>query len=467
MSTVETGSGPVRGRSSAAGLAFLGVPYAVPGRWARPRPPAPWRGVRDAVTAGPAAPQPRRPIGVFTHGEPPGTDELGCLTLNVFTPSLDGARPVLVWVHGGGFTIGHASASLYDGAWLAERADLVVVTVNYRLGSLGWLAHPALAGAAGDAAANWGMLDQIAALDWVQANISAFGGDPRRATVAGQSAGALIAMDLLVSPQARGRFRRAIVQSPPMADVAQAAEVGARWAEAMFAAAGGVERLRTLPAEQVVHLHEELLDDPAFRGTRGGASPMLDPATIPVSPAQAPGASPEVEILAGHNADEGTFFFRSPWRPSPPVERIPGIVAHLAHAEAPETVLAEHRDRAAAHGGPTDELSLLVAIATEAMVAAPLAGWARERAAAGARVYRYRVDHPGAGPDLGATHTVEVPLLFGTYADGGPGERLGGQAPRAAELSLRIAGAWGRFVHDGDPGWAPLAGAPDALGVFA
>ena len=467
MSTVETGSGRVRGRTTDEGLAFLGIPYADVSRWAPPRPVTPWDGVRDAVAAGPAAPQPRRPVGVFTHGEPPATDESGALNLNVFTPSRDGARPVLVWVHGGGFTIGHGSASIYDGAWLAERADTVVVTVNYRLGSLGWLAHPSLAAHAGAPTANWGLLDQLAALDWVQANIAGFGGDPGRVTLAGQSAGALTAMDLLVAPRAAGRFRRAIVQSPPMADVALAPEVGVRWAEAMFAVAGGAEALRALPAGQVVRLHEELLDDPGFRGTRGGASPMLDPGTIPVSPAASPAASPEVEVLAGHNADEGTFFFRSPWRPSPPPERIRGIVGHLAHTDAPDALLGEYRDRAAAQGAPADDLSLLVAIATEAMIAAPLASWSSARADAGGRVHRYRVDHPGAGPGLGATHTVEVPLLFGTYADGGPGERLGGQAAGAAERSLLVADAWARFIHDGDPGWASLAEAPDALGLFA
>ena len=150
--------------------------------------------------------------------------------LNVFTPALDGARPVLVWLHGGGFAIGHGGASLYHGAALASAADAVVVTLNYRLGSLGWLAHPDLAGSAGGPAGNWGLLDQIAALEWVRENVGGFGGDPARVTVAGQSAGALCATDLLVSPRADGLFTRAILQSPPLGDLAQPMDVAVRWA---------------------------------------------------------------------------------------------------------------------------------------------------------------------------------------------------------------------------------------------
>ena len=163
-------------------------------------------------------------------------------------------------------------------------------------------------------------------------------------------------------------------------------------------------------------------------------------------------------MLAGHTAQEGTFFFRAPWRPSPPPELVPGVVAHLVDTEEPDAVLVRYRERAAAAGAPHDPLSLLVEIATDAMVAEPLARWASARAeAVGDRsaVYRYRVDHPGAGPDLGATHTVEVPLLFGTWRDGGPGERLAGQARGAGEVAGEMIAAWSRFMHGGGPGWAP------------
>jgi para-nitrobenzyl esterase len=451
VTTVEIAAGRVRGRQAGEAIAFEGIPYATAPRFAAPGSADGWAGVRDAVAPGPAAPQPRRPAAEFTHGELSGTDE-ECLTLNVFAPALEGRRPVLVWVHGGGFAIGHAGASLYAGERLASAADAVVVTVNYRLGSLGWLGHPDLAAAAHAPAANWGLLDQVAALEWVRENIAAFGGDPGQVTLAGQSAGALSAMDLLVAPAAAGLFARAIVASPPLGDVAQPPEVAIRWAQALSAAAGGTGafdavRLRGVEADEIVALHERLLEQPAWRGSRGGALPTLDPGSLPVSPVDDPGASPDVDVLIGHAADEGTFFFDSPWRPPPPAERVPDIVGHLCPDEDAREVLDRY------HGD-------LAAIATDAMIAGPLARWASARAGAvGARstVHRYRVDHPGAGPRLRATHTVEVPLVFGTWEDGGPGERLGGQAPGAAAVSAELVSAWARFVHGRGPGWKPVA----------
>ncbi len=451
MLAVEIAAGRLRGRRAGEAIAFEGIPYATAPRYTAPGAMPGWTGVRDATAPGPAAPQPRRPAAVFTHGELPGTDEQ-CLSLNVFAPALDGRRPVFVWLHGGGFAIGHAGASLYSGERLATAVDAVVVTVNYRLGSLGWLGHPDLAAGPGAPAANWGLLDQIAALEWVRDNIAAFSGDPGRVTLAGQSAGALSAMDLLVAPAAAGLLHRAVLASPPLGDVAQPPAVAIRWAQALSAAAGGTGpfdagRLRELDAEQIVALHEALLEQPTFRGTRGGALPTVDPGSLPASPLEAPGASPEVDVLVGHTADEGTFFFDAPWRPAPPPERVPDIVAHLCPDEDVRDVLDRY------HGD-------LVAIATDAIVAEPLARWASARAGAvgdGSTVHRYRVDHPGAGPQLRATHTAEVPLIFGTWQDGGPGERLGGQAAGAAAVSADLVSAWGRFVHGEDPGWPAVA----------
>jgi para-nitrobenzyl esterase len=471
---VQTSSGRLEGRETERGFAFLGVPFAAAPRWAPPTAPPGWAGVRDATSPGPAAPQPERAVATFTHGELPPTAE-ECLNLNVFTPSLTGSRPVLVWIHGGGFAIGRGSASLYDGALLAQSAELVVVTINYRLGSLGWLGHPDLAREAGGAIANWGLLDQIAALRWVRENIVGFGGDPTRVTLAGQSAGALCTADLLVAPGARGLFQRALLATPPFGDVAQPADVAQRWAQALAGAVGisagfDAAQMRAVQPQRLVLTHEALLDDPAWRGSRGGAMPTLDPATLPNSPLDDQGASPDVDVLVGHTAQEGTFFFRSPWRPPPPAERIPGIVGHLFHTDRPQDVLAEYAARAAARAAPTDDLSLLVELATDAMVAQPLAGWAAARAQGvdgRSRVYRYRVDHPGAGPELGATHTVETPLFFGTWGDGGPGQRLAGQAPGSGAVAEQLRTDWACFIHDGDPGWAPLTDQqPENIKVF-
>jgi para-nitrobenzyl esterase len=223
-----------------------------------------------------------------------------------------------------------------------------------------------------------------------------------------------------------------------------------------------------LNAERVVALHEELLELPEFRGTRGGALPTIEPFSLPASPVEIPGASPDVDVLIGHTAQEGSFFFRAPWRPSPAPDRIPAVVAHLCHTDEPESVLERYRERALAAGDPADPVSLLVDIATDAMFAEPLARWASARADAvgdQSSVYRYRIDHPGAGGGLGATHTVEVPLLFGTWRDGGPGERLGGQAPRAADVAHELVSAWASFLRHGSPGWTAEQQDP-VLGVF-
>ena len=467
---VDVDAGRLRGRSRGPGVEFLGVPYATAPRFAPPGSVAPWVGERDATAIGAASPQPRRAVAEFTHGATPPTAE-ECLSLNVFTPGLRGARPVFVWIHGGGFAIGNGSASLYDGARLAQAADLVVVTINYRLGDLGWLWHPELAASPDAPAGNWGLLDQLEALRWVQRNIAAFGGDPAKVTLAGQSAGALSALDLLVCPGADGLFRRLVLQSPPFGDVAQQPEVAIRWAQALSTACGGgaggfdAGTLRAAPAARIVDAHERLLEDPAWRGTRGGALPTLDPAVLPDSPRDRPGARAAIDVLIGHTADEGTFFFGSPWRPPPLPEQIAGIVGHLAHTDAPGALLEQYRARAAEAGRRDDDHSLLIEIATEAMIAGPAAGWARARAGAIAaaapgagRVFRYVFAHPGAGPALRATHTAEVPLLFGTWRDGSAGERLGGQLPGAETVAAEVVRAWTGFIHDGDPGW-PAVGA--------
>ena len=461
---VETPAGALRGRSATAGESFAGIPYAQARRFAAPEPVPAWSDVRDAAVAGPVAPQPRRPLGEFSHGPlPPGSES--CLNLNVWTPPAEaaGLRPVLVWIHGGGFVLGAGSAGIHDGARLAAAAGIVVVTLNYRLGSLGWLYHPDLADAPGAPAGNWGLLDQIAALEWVRDSIEAFGGDPSRVTVAGQSAGALCALDLLVVQRANGLFQRAILQSPPFGDVAGDPAFARGWAEALGHAAGLVEdfdvdALRRLAPADIVALHEALLTDPGFRGTRGGALPTLDPGSLPVSPALNPGASIGVDVLIGSTADEATFFFRAAGRrPEPDDATLTAIVSHFPDVDDAGALIDTYR-----HGlGRVDANELLVRIATDAMIASPSARWASARAAAGGRVHRYRVDHAG-DPDLGATHTVDVPLVFGTYDDGGAGTRLAGAGGASAAVSSAMMESWGRFVHEGEPGWPALEAGCDA-----
>jgi para-nitrobenzyl esterase len=442
---------------------FRGIPFARAARFGAPEV-VPLDAVPEPGIGafGPVAPQPARPIGTFTHGELPGADEAACLTLNVWRPggtAAGAALPVLVWIHGGGFTVGWGSASLYDGARLAAAAGAVVITINYRLGSLGWLHHPELGGG------NWGLLDQQAALRWVAEHVGAFGGDPARVTLAGQSAGALGAIDHLHVIGSDGLFQRLLLLSPPVFDAAHAPDLPVRWAAALAERAGGWAALRALPAAGVVALHEAALADGPFAGTRGGALPTIDPATLPGPAADAARARTEVPVLLGTTADEGAFFFRAAGRrPQPDEERLVAMVAHMPGVADAPAVIAAYRERL---GARTDANTLLVRIGGDHMVIRPTDAWARERLAAGGAIHRLRIDHAAPDGDLGALHSIDAPLLFGTYDDGGPGTRMAGNTPRAEDVSKSFMNAAAAFVNGDSPGWAPLErDGSGALAVF-
>ncbi|SFW58705.1 carboxylesterase family protein [Amycolatopsis australiensis] len=201
---VETGSGRIRGAHGA----FKGIPYATAKRFEPPKPPQPWTGVRDALEPGPAAPQPPSRLE-HALGPMPLPQSEDCLSLNVFTPSTAGSRPVLVWIHGGGFSSGSGGQVWYTGTRLAREADVVVVTLNYRLGVLGFAALDGVP-------PNLGIADQLAALEWVRDNIAAFGGDPGEVMLSGQSAGAQSTLALWSSPRANGLVKRIALQSAPL-----------------------------------------------------------------------------------------------------------------------------------------------------------------------------------------------------------------------------------------------------------
>ena len=240
---VTTTGGQLEGVGSNGMDVFRGIPFAAPPvgnlRWRAPQPSAPWNAVRSAAAFGAACMQ-KTGLSLEGGGDPGPLSE-DCLYLNVWTPSaknksLNGAKlPVMVWLHGGALIFGAGSLKLYDGAALAEQGA-VVVTVNYRLGPLGYFVHPALERAAPGGPANFGLLDQMAALRWVQRNIDAFGGDPQQVTLFGQSAGAQSVLALMSSPMARGLFQRAVAQSPygiPSHSRAQARETGVRVTQAL------------------------------------------------------------------------------------------------------------------------------------------------------------------------------------------------------------------------------------------
>jgi para-nitrobenzyl esterase len=318
--TVITDDGAVRGVAGPGGYAFLGLPYAAPPtgnlRWRPPAPPAEWRGVRDATQFAPSCPQPLR----ANPSLPPGPMSEDCLYLNVYTPTLpgggqghrlrhgsgedgDGGLPVLVWIHGGGLT--KDAGRNYDPSKLASDG-IVAVTINYRLGALGFLAHPALASQPAGPAGNYGLMDQQAALHWVQDNIEAFGGDPGNVTIAGESAGGLSVLAQLVSPGARGLFHKAIIESgsfalnqQPLATAEAAGEALANAAGCPGQTAQTAQCLRNLPAQTLVNS----IPGDLIPGVVDGK--VL---TEPIGTALAAGRFARVPVLNGTNTDEERLF---------------------------------------------------------------------------------------------------------------------------------------------------------------
>ncbi|RIK98234.1 MAG: carboxylesterase [Proteobacteria bacterium] len=459
----ETRSGHVEGAREGPLLVFRGVPFAAPPvgalRWEPPQREATWAGVRDARSAGPAAPQ-RGSIVMRMVGIESIAQDEDCLTLQIWTPALSGRRPVLVWLHGGAFTSGSGSLPLFDGSVLARRGDAVVVTVNYRLGALGFLAqaHALEAGAIG---ANFGLLDQIAALAWVREHAERVGGDPDNVTVFGESAGAMSIGALLGAPAARGLFRRAILQSGAAHNVSPLAS-GLRIAELFRDAAGApADALRALAVDAVLEAQQRVVDQ-SWRHVDGLAfQPIADGAVLPRAPlgAVAAGEAHGVELLAGTNLDEWRLFAVPDAKLRSMDEA--GLVRRLVRVPPgpsadPEALareaIAVYRD-ARAGALPVDPPSLWLAMQADRVFRVP-AIRLLERQARHARVFAYLFDwaSPALGGLLGSCHGLELPFVFGTL-DHARAADLVGRGEAAQRLARDMQDAWLAFARSGDPGW--------------
>jgi para-nitrobenzyl esterase len=310
-------SGQLKGVEKEGIVSFKGVPYAAAPvgdlRWRAPRPAAKWQGVRDASAYGPICmqkmPNPDNGIGQYPASE-------DCLSLNIFTQTMtermgrNAKRPVMLWIHGGGFVNGSGSAELYDGSQLAKRG-VVVVTINYRLGRFGSFAHPLLTKeAAGQPTANYGMMDMIASLEWTKRNIAAFGGDPNNVTIFGESAGGMAVQKLMTSPAARGLFHKAAVQSgagrenvvyldkPSPRGLPSAESEGAAFAKSLGVSPTSTADLRAIPADKILGA-----GDPS---TFSGGGPIIDGKLIPMTVVEAftQGKEAKVPYLVGYNSAE-------------------------------------------------------------------------------------------------------------------------------------------------------------------
>lgn len=464
MDVLEVATGRIRGRRHGGIWSYRGIPYARspagPLRWRPPEAVVPWTGVRDATAFGPIAPQ-RPPIpGVGVPGDPLDQSE-DCLSLSVWTPAPDGARrPVMVWIHGGGFTSGTGAGVLYRGADLALHGDVVVVTVNYRLGALGFLAHPALAedGAGAGTAGNWGLLDQVAALRWVREHAATFGGDPDNVTVFGESAGAMSISALLAMPMADGLFHRAVVQSgPPYTHSADRA----RQAAENLAAELGIDRitrgvLERVPAGDLVDATRQLQDRLPPPGELPlPFLPVVDGAVLPRAPedAAAAGLLAPVPLLVGTNRDELTFFAmgdRRLWEIDDD-----GLLYWMSRA-APDVpaheVVGCYRAVRATRGEPVAPRDLWVAAGSDRVFRWPslmLAAAQRARRP-DTFVYLFTWEAPAFGGLLGSCHGLEIPFVFGSVRYPAVAAIVGG-GPEAEELSAGMRDAWAAFARTGDP----------------
>lgn len=450
LEAVHTTGGRVEGVLKEGHLAFYGIPYAACPtgdlRFRAPQPAAPWSGVRRAHEIGFAAPQTPHVIQGFAAS---GLQDEDCLNLNVFTPAADGARrPVLFWIHGGGFTHGAGYEPLYDGGPFATRHDVVVVTINYRLGALGFLSIPEAG-----FGPNQGLLDQVAALRWVQANIEAFGGDPANVTIFGESAGSASVAALLAMPPAKGLFHRAILQS----GVGRAAppEVAAKSADALLEALGltreRAAELRNVPAAQIVQAQAAV----QRQGLAFG--PARDAATLPDEPmriVRAGGAS-ETAVLIGSNRDEVKLFNAA--APRQPLDEA-GLVAAVRTAlpradEAQAKALIEtYRASRRAKGLPAETLDILDAVQSDVRFRIPSIRLASAQKAVQPNTYLYLFTHasPARKGALGACHALEMPFVFGTLS-APTQDRFCGTGPDVERLSAEMNAAWAAFARTGNP----------------
>jgi para-nitrobenzyl esterase len=473
-SVVETAYGPVGGVDDGLVTSWTGVRYAAPPvgdlRWRAPQPPHPWAEVADCSVLGPVCPQPVDPRIPIDLGAPQGDD---CLTLNIWASSDIAAgdrKPVMVWIHGGAYVLGSANQPLYNGRVLAAGGDVVVVTVNYRLGAFGFLDLSSFSTPRRRFDSNIGLRDVVHALHWVQDNIAAFGGDPDRVTVFGESAGAGIITTLLTSPAAEGLFAGAIAQSSPatsLYDPNRTRRVAEQFLAALGLADNEIDRLTDAPVEALVAASRALFNDvPAQSPGTLAFAPIIDGDLVPDHPVKLArqGRSHPVPLIIGTNKHEAALFrwMKSPLMPITP-EAISAMFAQIA-AEQPNLVLPTDEQIENAYPGLKGKARGM-GVVRDVGFRMPTV-WLAEGHSAVAPVYLYRFDW--ATPmlrllRLSGAHATELPFVWGNLVAGpkDPTFKLGGMRTGKV-VSARIQARWRNFATqgkplglDGEPEWLP------------
>ena len=461
---IKVDGGLISGTTADGVRSFKGIPFAAPPvgdlRWKAPQPVLAWDGVRKCETFGPECPQAPYPAGSM-YASPPQKQSEDCLYLNVWTAARSGEkRPVMVWIHGGALTRGSGANRVYDGTAFAKKG-VVLVTINYRIGPLGYLAHPELTSESPQhSSGNYGVLDQIAALKWVQRNIAAFGGDAKNVTIFGESAGSWSVNTLVATPLAKGLFHRAIGESGgsfgPMAYLKEdrarlsaAEKVGAAFAKA--AGADSLKALRALSADKIIDVFNNDTEGKKFR-----SSPNVDGWVLPdeIRNIFAKGKQNDVPVIVGSNANEMTTL------------TVPATV--------PKTIEDYRKRIEPLYGEATRDFDALYPVKSDADVPAaylgslrdvtftlPMRTWARMTATGHSKAYLYSFSHVAPNPNskyLGAYHASEIAYVF---------NNLNPQNAMLQEVDHKLAETmsnyWVNFAKTGDPNgkglpkWTPYS----------
>jgi para-nitrobenzyl esterase len=457
---VATTGGKLEGSYEDNLYVFKGIPYAAPPvgvlRWMPPQPVKPWDGVRPAKKYGAIPPQNEMLGGIITAIAQVKDED--CLYLNIWTSGLDDAkRPVMVWIHGGAFTMGSGTEANYRNPSLAARGNIVLVTINYRLGMLGFLNLKEATGGKISATGNEGLLDQIAALRWVRENIAAFGGDPDNVTAFGESAGGMSIGCLMAMPAAKGSFDKGILESGVGSTAGPLDEAVATSKNALEVAGikgHDVEALRSLSVKQLLDIEMKLRTDMAYIGEVvriTATAPVIDGDVLPGIPTEVAraGSANDIPTIIGTNLEEWKLFGVM----QPGIDKLDeaGMIKRL-NVYLPEMDVSDlvktYREARQKRGEPVTAFELLSAIQTDLTFHVPALELVEAQRDNGQSVYNYLFTwkSPAMGGFLGACHGLEIGFVFG-----GLEELFHGTGPDAEKLSRCIQDAWLAFAHTGNP----------------
>jgi para-nitrobenzyl esterase len=462
---VTTRSGKLEGKVEDGLYIFKGIPYAAPPignlRWMPPQPVKAWSGVRPAKKYGAIAPQNPMPMaapGMPVFDEPKDED---CLFLNIWTPGLDDARrPVMLWIHGGAFIIGSGTEPFLEGGKLAKRGDIVLVSINYRLGALGFINLKEITGGKIPATGNEGLLDQVAAVEWAHDNIAAFGGNPDNITVFGFSAGGMSTGTLLGMPLARGTFHKAINRSGAANVVGQldaAVKISEKFIKIFSLNSKNIDALRKLTTQQLLDGQQELgtkLRESEYRLTP--FQPVVDGKVLPEYPMEAikKGSAKNVAIMAGNTLDE----LKATSAMDPTMRNMDeaGLLKRLNAILPPDMVpglVSTYREALKKRSSKADPLDILGTINTDLMFRISTIRLVEAQRDNGAPAYNYLFTYksPAMGGVLGAMHGLDNPFLFG-HLDA----NFSGSGPELESLAVKIQDSCSAFARTGDPSCASI-----------